>query len=223
MTERTIEVHDDPGAAARACAAHLAQALRDGLARRSRGALALSGGRSAPLLLDLLARHDLRWDLIDLYQVDERIAPDGDPARNAGVLLAAFGALPARLHCYEVSDPDLRGALERYSRSLPDRFDAIHLGLGADGHCASLVPGDAVLDARGVAVAPSADPYEGHRRVTLTYDGLARTERIVWLVVGADKRDALSALVRDDPTIPASLVRGGTQRIVCDTAAAPLA
>ena len=155
-----------------------------------------------------------------LYQVDERVAPDGDPDRNLTHLRRSLGAAPARVVAMPVEEPDLDAAAASYAARLPDRFDLIHLGIGPDGHTASLVPGDPVLDVTERMVAVTA-PYLGHRRMTLTYPALARADQLLWLVTGADKQAALAAMLAGDPSIPAGRVTAGRSLVLADPAAAP--
>jgi 6-phosphogluconolactonase/glucosamine-6-phosphate isomerase/deaminase len=121
-----------------------------------------------------------------------------------------------------VTDDDLEAAAERYAESLPDALDLAHLGLGPDGHCASLVPGDPVLDVTDRRVAVTSGEYQGVRRMTLTYPELHRVRNLLWVVAGEKKRDALQKLLARDPSIPAGRVDpGGDSLILADRAAAP--
>jgi 6-phosphogluconolactonase len=168
-------------------------------------------------MLQLLSEADIDWDRVALFQVDERVAPAGDLARNLTELqLCLFDHLETlpRLHAMPVEADDLAAAAARYAAELPERLDLIHLGLGADGHTASLVPGDPVLGAT-TDVAMTAS-YMGHRRMTLTYPVLDRARRVVWLVTGAAKRDALAQLVAGDASIPAARVARERAIVVCD-------
>ena len=115
-----------------------------------------------------------------------------------------------------VLDPDLDAAASRYEAELPARLDLIHLGLGPDGHTASLVPGDAVLEVRDRRVAVTAGEYQGRRRMTLTYPALDAARRVIWLVTGEDKRDALERLLAGETSIPAGRVAAADAVVICD-------
>ncbi len=134
-----LRVTDDPAAEA---GRWLARRLRDAVARRGTASLAVSGGSSAPPMFDVLLAQDVPWDAVTVWQVDERIAPDGHPERNAGQLVD----FPCRVELMPVTDDDLADAARRYGAGLPERFDVVHLGLGGDGHTASWPPGDPVVD-----------------------------------------------------------------------------
>jgi 6-phosphogluconolactonase len=171
-------------------------------------------------MLALLAADALAGERIDIFQVDERVAPDGHPDRNLTHFREALpGAALARLHPMPVLDPDLESAAARYAAQLPHALDLVHLGLGPDGHTASLVPGDPVLGVRDRRVALTAGEYQGRRRMTLTYPALEAAERLLWLVTGADKRDALARMLAGDPAIPAGRVHGADALVICDHAA----
>jgi 6-phosphogluconolactonase len=165
-----------------------------------------------------LAHHDLPWASVRIYQVDERVAADGDPDRNLTHLRQRLGRLPAVVLPMPVTAPDLDSAAAAYASQLPGRFDLVHLGLGADGHTASLVPGDPVLEVADRLVAVTR-PYQGHRRMTLTYPALARAEELLWLVSGADKHQALTRLLAADPSIPAGRVVDGKHSTILADAA----
>jgi 6-phosphogluconolactonase len=211
-----LQVFADAPAVAQAGAALIAARIRS-----SHGDfhLALSGGRTPWDMLAALAVEDLPWERVTIYQVDERIAPDGDDARNWTHMTASLAPVKLRAIPMPVTDTDLQGACDRYGRSLPARFDLVHLGLGPDGHTASLVPGDPVLDVRDHLVALTA-AYQAHRRMTLTYPALARAREIVWLVTGVEKRRALAQLLGDDPAIPASRVTADSSIVLADRDAA---
>jgi 6-phosphogluconolactonase len=212
---------DGPEAAARRAAELIAEASAAGADGGEGFTLALSGGRTPRRMLELLEAGALERDGVAIFQVDERVAPAGDPDRN---LTAIREALPAgaleHLHPMPVDDADLEGAAARYETKLPESIDLVHLGLGPDGHTASLVPGDAVLDVRDRLVALTAGEYQGRRRMTLTYPALDAARRLVWLVTGSDKRQALAQLLAGDPSIPAGRVQAPSAVVVCDRAAA---
>jgi 6-phosphogluconolactonase len=183
--------------------------------------LALSGGRSPWVMLSLLARRELPWDDIEIFQVDERVAPPGSRERNLTDLVAALPIeRQAALRPMPVTSRDLEAAAAEYEASLPERLDFVHLGLGVDGHTASLVPDDPVLEVRDRRVAVTAKPYEGLRRMTLTYPALNAARKVVWLVAGEEKRDALARLLAGDETIPAGRVEAEDMLVVADAAAA---
>ncbi|MFN0091445.1 MAG: 6-phosphogluconolactonase [Acidimicrobiales bacterium] len=198
-------------------AAELAQALDE----RGEAFAAFSGGAAAAPMLAALGALELDWGRIRVFQVDERCAPEHSPERNLTALLAALPGA-ATVHPMPVEpgqdDAGLTRAADAYAALLPARFDLVHLGLGVDGHTASLVPGDAALVADRL-VAFTA-PYQGWRRLTLTYAALERARRILWLVTGEDKAEALPRLLAADPTAPAGRVSQAAAVVVADRAAA---
>jgi 6-phosphogluconolactonase/glucosamine-6-phosphate isomerase/deaminase len=159
------------------------------------------------------------WAHTTIDQVDERVAPDGDPDRNLTHLRESLAGAPATVKTMPVERVDLEAAAAAYAAELPDRLDLVHLGLGDDGHTASLVPGDPVLEVADRPVAATHE-YRGRRRLTLTYAGLARAEQILWLVTGSDKAEPLRKLNAGDGSIPAGRVEAGRSLIVADRAAA---
>lgn len=185
--------------------------------------LAVSGGRSPWPMLAGLATYDMPWEQATVFQVDERIAAADDPSRNlTGLLSALPGDGASQVVPMPAESDDLDSACAQYATALPATLDLIHLGLGADGHTASLVPGDPVLDVDSVDVALTGQ-YQGRRRMTLTYPRIARARAILWLVTGADKGWALARLLDHDPEIPAGRVANPTQVLFCDAAAADAA
>ena len=160
------------------------------------------------------------WEKVTIFQVDERIAPDGDPDRNLTQLqrsLPPGGAADVRPLPVLARDLDAAAAL--YAEALPDQLDLVHLGLGPDGHTASLVPGDPVLDVSDRDVAVTGE-YQGRRRMTLTYPPLNRARQILWLVTGEDKVDAFARLREGDGSIPAGRISTANALVVADAAAA---
>jgi 6-phosphogluconolactonase len=214
-----VEVLPDPEAVAARAAAILSARARAAVADRGRFTLAVSGGRSPAAMFDRLSEEDVPWPSVALYQVDERVAPRGHPDRNLTTLEAHLRAPGVNLRPMPVEDEDLESAAARYADELPPRFDVIHLGLGPDGHTASLVPGDPVLDVVGRDAAVTR-PYQGRVRMTLTYPVLDRSGELLWLVTGADKADPVRRLLAGDPSIPAGRVRAARAVLLADPAAA---
>ena len=211
----------DAEAAARRGAELIAEAADRSVSGRGSFSLAVSGGHAPWRMLALLGERELDWARIDVFQVDERIAPDGDPDRN---LTHLRESLPPtgfnRVHPMAVADADPEAAASRYAAELPERIDLVHLGLGPDGHTASLVPGDPALDVDDRRVAVTAEEYQGRRRMTLTYPALAAARQILWLVTGPDKPEALARLRAGDESIPAGRVRAADAILIADREAA---
>ena len=204
-----------------AAADALARPLLAALRHKPRASLALSGGTTPWPALRTLALADIDWSRIDVYQVDERLAPPGDPARNlVGLAATLLDHVPASIHPMPVEASDIKQAAEQYGSSLPASLDVVHLGLGDDGHTASLVPGDPVLDAADRPVALT-QPYRGHRRMTLTFPALDRAGAIIWIVSGASKASMVERLLASDPTIPAGRVAQERAVLVTDIAERP--
>jgi 6-phosphogluconolactonase len=215
-----IEILRDPAAVARRAASIVAEHAHAAVAERGEFTFAVSGGNTPWSMFAELTREDFPWMQTEIFQVDERIAPAGDENRNLTHLLESLPAVAlARVHAMPVEDPDLDVAAQRYGQSFPDRFDLIHLGLGPDGHTASLVPGDPVLDVLDRDVALT-EPYMGHRRMTITYSVINRARALLWLVTGSDKLDALRRLRAGDDSIPAGRVAVDRALILADAAAA---
>lgn len=218
--QHELEVSPDPAAVAGRAASYVAARARAAVSGHGRFTFAVSGGHTPWAMFAELANEDVPWADVELFQVDERVAPDGDPDRNLTHLRDSIGDAPARVHPMPVNEPDLDKAAGGYAAGLPDRFDLVHLGLGPDGHTASLVPGDPVLEVTDELVAVT-QPYQGHRRMTLTYPGLRRADQLLWLITGGDKRDPLAKLLVGDESIPAGRVQAARSLVLADAAAAP--
>jgi len=224
-----IEVLADAESVAHRAAALIAAEARAAVAARGRFLLAVSGGHTPWLMLRALASEQVPWSAVHLFQVDERVAPAGHPDRNFlhinESLLTQVKLPSGQLHAMPVEERDLAAAATRYALALreiagsPPVLDLAHLGLGPDGHTASLVPGDAVLDITDADVALTG-VYQGRRRMTLTYPALNRARRILWLVSGGEKAGVLARLRAGDASIPAGRVRHDRALVLADQTAA---
>jgi len=222
------EVLADSRAVAQAAAELIAADARHCVAERGRFVLAVSGGHTPAMMLRALADMAVPWERVHVFQVDERVAPLGDPARNLTqlheCLLAHVPLRPDQVHAMPVEQVDLGAAARSYAAVLcanagtPPVLDLVHLGLGVDGHTASLVPGDPSLDVTDAEVA-LAGPYQGHRRMTLTFPAIDRARRVLWVVTGARKAAMLKRLQAGDRTIPAGRVQQGRAVVISDSAA----
>jgi 6-phosphogluconolactonase len=224
-----LEVLSDAESVARRGAEFIASEARAAVDLRGRFTIAVSGGHTPWQMLRLLAEEEVPWKNVHLFQVDERVAPSGDPDRNLThieeTLLAHVSLPPGQLHAMPVEEKDLAGAAARYARELesvvgsPPVLDLVHLGLGPDGHTASLVPGDPVLEVKKANVALTG-PYQGHPRMTLTFPVLDGARIILWVVTGAEKVGLLRRLQAGDPSIPAGRVRSDRALLLADAEAA---
>ena len=224
-----IKVYPDEDVVAGKAAVIIADDARAAVTSRGRFIMAVSGGRTPWLMLRALARNELPWRQMHVFQVDERLAPAGEPDRNLAHLresLLDHAPLPRdHVHAMPVEAAELDRAAEQYAQTLrdvagsPPVLDLIHLGLGPDGHTASLVPGDPVLDVTDADVAMTA-PYRGRRRMTLTFPIINRSRLLLWLVTGGEKAEALARLRDGDRSIPGSRVRQNGALVLADRAAA---
>ena len=224
-----IKVVADPDAVALEAARFIAGQARAAVQDHGSFVMALSGGRTPWLMLRDLALEDLPWNALHIVQVDERIAPADDPDRNLThlrqSLLEHAPLASGQIHPMPVESSDLQAACAQYARALekiagsPPVLDLVHLGLGPDGHTASLVPGDPVRDVRDADVALTGI-YQSRQRMTLTYPILNRSRHILWLVTGGEKAEILTRLLAEDPSIPAGRVRTDHAVVIADRAAA---
>jgi 6-phosphogluconolactonase len=220
---------DDELSVARAAAAVITAEAREAVAVRGRFTIALSGGHTPWLMLRALAGEVVPWEKVHFVQVDERVAPAGHPDRNLThlreSLLERAPLWPEQIHAMPVESPDLEAAARDYALTLaelagsPPVLDLVHLALGPDGHTASLVPGDPVVDVTDADVALTG-VYQGRRRMTLTYPILNRSRRVLWLVTGREKAPMLGRLLAGDESIPAGRVCQDNALVLADRASA---
>ncbi|HYY31226.1 MAG TPA: 6-phosphogluconolactonase [Chthoniobacterales bacterium] len=223
-----IEVFADADSVARQAAALVAAEARAAVAVRDRFTMAVSGGHTPWIMLKALAQEDIPWAKVHIAQVDERVAPAGHPDRNLAhlreSLLEHAPLSPSQIYAMPVESTDLESAARQYAATLanlagsPAVFDLVHLGLGPDGHTASLVPGDPVLEISDNDVGITG-VYQGRQRMTLTYPILNRARRILWLVTGGEKIEMLGRLLKADPSIPAGRVSQDRAVVFADRAA----
>jgi 6-phosphogluconolactonase len=224
-----VEVLADAESVARKAAAIIAADARAANAARSQFNMAVSGGHTPWLMLRDLANEDVPWQVVRVFQVDERVAPAGDPDRNLTHLRASLlenAPLKAdQIYAMPVEASDLEAAAKQYAQTLcdiagsPPVLDLVHLGLGPDGHTASLVPGDPLLNVTDADVGLTGI-YQGRRRMTLTYSVINRARRVLWLVTGAEKVEMLKRLRNADASIPAGRVSSQDALVLADRAAA---
>ncbi len=224
-----IEIFDNAELAAQKAAAFIASEARQAVALRGSFILAVSGGKTPWKMLRSLADEDVPWQGMHILQVDERIAPDGDRDRNMThmreSLLVHSPIPPENIHAMDVNQKDPETGAAGYARTIQDLagpeaiIDLIHLGLGPDGHTASLIPGDPVLDVTGRDVATTGI-YQGRRRLTLTFPVINRARKIIWLITGSEKSEMLQRLIAGDFSIPAGRISQGQSVILADKEAA---
>jgi 6-phosphogluconolactonase len=226
---KRILIFADADAVARQAASMIAAEARTAVAARGRFIVAVSGGGTPWQMLRALAREEVPWAGVHVVQVDERIAPAGDRDRNLThmreTLLEHAPLPPEHIHAMPVEEADLEAAARNYARTLeeiagtPPALDLAHLGLGPDGHTASLVPDDPVLDVLDRDVALTG-VYMKRRRMTLTYPALNRSRKILWVITGAEKAEMLVRLRDGDISIPAGRIRREQAVVLADQPAA---
>jgi 6-phosphogluconolactonase len=226
-----IDVYADADAVARAAAKLIANEARDAVATRGKFVMAVSGGKTPWIMLRDVAQEEVPWNNVHVVQVDERVAPERDPDRNLTHLRASLlehaPLRPEQIYAMPVESGDLEAACVRYARILetiagsPPVLDLVHLGLGPDGHTASLVPGDPVLAMKDADVALTGI-YQNRRRMTLTYPIINRARHVLWLVTGSEKTEMLARLQAGNISIPASRISRDHAVVLADRAAARL-
>ena len=209
-------------------AAYLEQEIRDALTHQKSFSLAISGGRTPWEMLKFLSKADLPWKRVNLFQVDERVAPDGHADRNLTQLFQAIVGTPMvtqlRIFPMPVLAEDLEEGCREYTQVLDEitegkGLDLIHLGLGSDGHTASLVPEDGVMEVQDRLVACTQNTYQGRIRMTLTYPLLNGAKQLLWIVTGSEKQEMVQRLLKQDPSIPAGKIRQENALLMVDKAA----
>jgi 6-phosphogluconolactonase len=221
-----VEVEEDAAAVASHGAAVIAAAARAAIGARGSCAIAVSGGNTPLAMFAAVASEDIPWASVGIWQVDERIAPRRHEDRGLTHLTTSLPTEALQqLHPMPVDDLDAddddacAAAAAVYAAGLPATFDLIHLGLGDDGHTASLAPGDPVLEVSDRDVAITGGVFRGRRRMTLTFPALDRGRQVLWIVTGADKAQPFARLVAGDRTIPAGRVAATDQLAIVDRAA----
>jgi 6-phosphogluconolactonase len=224
-----VEIYPDAASLAKRAAGVIAADARAAVAARGRFVMAVSGGKSPWVMLADLADEDVPWANVHVFQIDERIAPAGDPDRNyvhlRDSLLQHAPIPPEQIYAMHVEDPDSEAAAKKYAQTLesvagkPPVLDLAHLGLGPDGHTASLIPGDPVLKVTDRDIAVTG-VYQGRKRMTMTYPVINRARKIMWLVSGKDKVNALGKLRAADASIPGGRISQTQALLLADKDAA---
>jgi 6-phosphogluconolactonase len=224
-----VEILPDEQSLARRAAGVIAAEARAAVAARGRFVMAVSGGKSPWIMLADLANEEVPWANVHVFQIDERIAPAGDPDRNyvhlRDSLLQHAPIPPEQIYAMPVELPDSDAAAKQYAQTLegvagkPPMLDLAHLGLGPDGHTASLIPGDPVLNVTDRDIAITG-VYQGRKRMTMTYPVINRARKIMWLVSGKDKVAAFKKLRAADPSVPAGRISQTQALLLADKDAA---
>ena len=222
-------IFPDADAVAKGAATIIAEEARKAVATRGRFVMAVSGGKTPWQMLRDLANEEVPWASVHIVQVDERIAPAGDPDRNLThlreSLLSHAPIPPEQIHAMPVEAADPERACLDYTGVLnslcgaPPVIDLIHLGLGPDGHTASLIPGDSVCQVLDREIALTG-VYQNRRRMTLTYPVINRARAILWVVTGGEKAPMVPRLLAGDPGIPAGPIAQQNATLLLDAPAA---
>ena len=222
------EIFPSADQVAKEAAAYIEQLIRETLTQKKSFSMAISGGRTPWEMLKILSKASLPWMRVNLFQVDERVAPDGHADRNLTQLFQAIEGSPLvtrlRIFPMPVTADDLDVASEDYAQLIHEitegeGLDLIHLGMGSDGHTASLVPGDGILEVNDRDVACTEQLYQGRIRMTLTYPLLNSAKRILWIVTGTEKQEMVQHLLKQDASIPAGAVNQANSLLMVDQAA----
>jgi 6-phosphogluconolactonase len=223
-----LEVLRDAEAVAARAAVIIAEKARAACGERGLFIMAVSGGHTPWMMLSMLANEEVPWAAVHIFQVDERIAPAGDPDRNLThlrkSLLENAPLDPAHIYPMPVESYNPAAAAAAYTMTLqkiagsPPVLDLVHLGLGPDGHTASLVPGDPVLQLVDSDIGVTG-LYQGRKRITLTYPVINRAREILWVVTGAEKVKSLGQLLHADSSIPGGRIRRDKALILAHDAA----
>jgi 6-phosphogluconolactonase len=218
-----IEICADAAAAASRAAGLILESIAQAITARGVAAIAVSGGTTPTAMLGELAASSVDWHRVHVFQVDERLVPDDDERRNVRLVREAFAYadLPdANLHAVPAGSAAPQASADRYARELravagtPPVLDVVHLGLGEDGHTASLFPGDRAVDDEG-DVALSGE-HGGMRRITLTLATINRARTRIWLVNGARKREVVGRMLEPGSHLVANRVQAGNSVLVLD-------
>jgi 6-phosphogluconolactonase len=203
---------------ARIAAAWMGEQVSQAVARGGHCALALSGGSTPRPAYERLATEPaVPWEAVEIYFGDERAVPPSDPASNYRMareaLIDRVGLPESRVHRMEADNPDLEAAAARYAALLPDRLDVLVLGMGQDGHTASLFPGSPALLERRKKVVPAQSPVPPLHRLTITPPVIASARRLAVITAGAAKAPVVARVLRGPwrpEELPAQLAREGT-------------
>lgn len=222
------EIYSTAEEVAAQAAKYIEEKIRAGILEKGQFSLAISGGRTPWEMMKILVKAKLRWEKVNIFQVDEREAPDGHPDRNLTQLFQSLegSGILTRVNIFPmhtVAD-DLSAETEKYSKIIHQVtgegiLDLVHLGLGSDGHTASLIPGDPVCEVTDRDIALTEQPYQGRKRMTMTYPLINRAKEIVWIVTGKEKAEMLKRLQNQDPGIPAGRINPANSLILADEAA----
>ena len=225
----TLEIFNNSDEVAEKAAQYIEEKIRTAILTKGSFTMAISGGKTPWQMLKILAKAKLRWEKVFLFKVDERVAPDGNEERNLTQLFKSIegSGIMTRINVFpmHVISENLEEETKAYAEAIEKvaengELDLIHLGMGSDGHTASLIPGDSVCEVAGAAIAMTTQPYQGRMRMTMTYPLINRAKEILWLVTGEEKAEMLQRLLQQDPSIPAGKVNPTHATIFADKAAA---